>query len=120
MTRTHQAIIQQKICERMTEDPNREPHEKETSIHTEGTSDRVTITSFKKTFFSKLVQHPEFELKWFNVLDPDSQEQTIESYSDLWENPGLTIIGVTGTLPIGAISIGVPRNSDSHAQVVKT
>jgi hypothetical protein len=29
------------------------------------------------------------------------------------------VIGITGRIPVGAISIGTPRNSNSHADHVK-
>jgi hypothetical protein len=101
-----------------SEDPNREPHEKETGLHVEGDSDHFTITSFKKVIYTKLLRQSEFSVKRLHVID-DGQERTVNSLDDAAADPSLTIIGVVGQLPVGAVNIGTPRNSNSHAEVVK-
>lgn len=103
---------------RLSEDPHREPHEKETAIHIEGDSDHLTITSFKKVVFKKLLTHPDFRVRTLTVLKIGGKERTA-SLSEFLENPALTIIGVTGELPVGCLSIGVGRQSNSHAGIVK-
>ena len=116
---THQRAVQLILKNRIAEDPNREPHEKETATHTEGDGNRFSITSFKKVVFEKLLQHPEFDLECLNVIDENNRESTVNSYNELLENPTLTVIGAKGTIPVGCLSIGAARNSDSHAQIVK-
>jgi len=101
-----------------SEDPHREPHEKETALHVEGDGSHFSITSFKKVVFVKLLQHSEFRVKHLHILDDDWRERTVESL-DKAAAESLTIIGVTGQLPVGALNIGTPRNNNSHADVVK-
>lgn len=100
-----------------SEDPNREPHEKETGLHVEGDSDHFTITSFKKVVYTKLLRQSEFSVKRLHAID-DGWERTVESLDDA-ADPSLVIIGVTGQLPVGSVNIGTPRKSNSHADVVK-
>lgn len=107
------------VDERIAEDPAREPHEKETSIHIEGDANHATVTSFRKVVFEKWLQHSKFDVKWLNVLNEDGQEHTVQSPQEVAENPALTVIGATGTFPVGCLSIGAARNSDSHAKIVK-
>jgi hypothetical protein len=102
-----------------SEDPCREPHEKETAIHLEGDATHATVTSFKQVIYAKWLQHPEFEIKRLNVQDEEGRERTVQSLEEVRENPALTVIGASGTLPVGCLSIGAARNSDSHAEIVK-
>ena len=106
------------IINQCGEDPDREPHEKETSFHLEGDSTNFSVTSFKRVVFEKLLQRPEFEVKHLIVHDPDGRERTIDSLDEV-TNSSLTIIGVVGQLPVGAMNIGTPRSSNSHAIIVK-
>lgn len=101
------------------EDPNREPHEKQTALHLEGDSTHYSITSFRKVAFEKLLYHPEIEVQWVHVIDDDGREGTVESLAEVAEDPTLTIIGTAGQLPVGTLSIGSTRKSNSHAQIVK-
>lgn len=101
------------------EDPRREPHEKETAFHLEGDGSHFSVTSFKKVVFAKLLRRPEFSVKHLRVLDADGQEGTVNSLDEAAADPSLTIIGVVGRLPVGAMNIGAPRNSNSHADLVK-
>lgn len=101
-----------------SEDPNREPHEKETGLHVEGDSDYFTITSFKKGIYTKLLRQSEFGVKRLHVID-DGQDRTVNSLDEAAADSSLVIIGVTGQLPVGSVNIGTPRKSNSHAEVVK-
>lgn len=101
------------------EDPRREPFEKETAVHLEGDGKRLVVTSFRKVVFEKLLRRPAFEVQRLNVLDENGDEYTVETRGKVAANQSLTVIGVTGTLPVGALSIGEPRNGDSHADIVK-
>lgn len=104
---------------RLAEDPRRKPHEKETGFHMEGDSNRVSTTSFKKVIFADLLKHPKFVIESLTVIDSEKNESTA-TLLEFLENPDLTIIGVDGTLPVGNMSIGAGRASDSHAEVVKS
>lgn len=100
-----------------SEDPRREPHEKETALHVEGDGTHFSVTSFKKVVYAKLLRRPEFSVTRLHVLDDDGREQTVDCL-DKAAKRSLTIIGVTGRVPVGAVNIGTPRNSNSHAELV--
>lgn len=102
-----------------SEDPYREPHEKETAFHVEGDGTHFTVTSFKKVVYAKFLQRPEFSVKHIHVLDADGRESTVNSLSKIADDHSLTVIGVVGRLPVGAMNIGKPRNTNSHASIVK-
>jgi hypothetical protein len=101
-----------------SEDPRREPHEKETALHLEGNGTHFSVTSFKKVVYAKLLQHSEFSVTRLNVLDDGGRERTVNSLDEAAEQ-SLIIIGVTGRLPVGTVNIGTSRNSNSHADLVK-
>jgi len=101
-----------------SEDPRREPHEKETGLHVEGDGTHFSVTSFKKVIYAKLLRHPEFSVKRLHVLDDDGREHTVDTLQEASEQ-SLTVIGVAGRLPVGAVNIGTPRSSNSHADLVK-
>ena len=101
-----------------SEDPRREPHEKETALHAEGDGTHFLVTSFKKVIYAKLLRHPEFSMTRLHVVDDDGRERIVNTLQGA-SKQSLTIIGVTGRLPVGAVNIGTPRNSNSHADLVK-
>jgi hypothetical protein len=103
----------------ISEDPNRKPHEKESAFHLEGDATHVSVTSFKKVIYMKLLRQSEFSVKQLHVLDEDGQEYMVDSLDEVIATPSLTIIGVVGNLPVGAMSIGKARNSNTHANIVK-
>lgn len=107
------------LRQQFSEDPNREPHEKETAFHLEGDGTHFSVTSFKRVVYTKLLSRPEFIVEHINVIDADDREQTVNSLDGIAADPTLTIIGVGGRLPVGAMNVGTPRNSDSHAEIVK-
>jgi hypothetical protein len=99
------------------EDPRRKPHEKETTFTLVGDGSHVEVESFKKSVFVKLHRRPEFEVKRVNILDDDGREHTVENLDEA--DSSSTVIGIQGLLPVGAITVGTPRNTDSHAKIVK-
>ena len=99
------------------EDPRREPHEKETTLSLDGDESHFEVTSFRRVVFSKLLQRPTFDVTRLHVLDADGQADTADRLDKVGESA--TVIGVTGRLPVGAVNIGTPRNSNSHADIVK-
>lgn len=103
---------------RLAEDPCREPHEKEWGFHAEGDSSRASFHSFKKVQYAKLLALPQAEVEWLHVVDESKNESTA-TLPEFLQNPNLTAIGAQGTIPVGSITIGVGRASDSHAEVVK-
>lgn len=101
------------------EDPRRAPLEKETTLTLDGDREQIAVESFKKSVFTKLLQRPHFEIHRLSVRDGEGQETTVDALDKVVSDPSLTIIGVAGHLPVGAVSIGTPRNSNSHADIVK-
>jgi len=101
-----------------TEDPRREPHEKETAVTLDGDRNQAKVRSFKRSVFEKLLQRSEFELESLHVIDDDNQEHVVDTIDEAL-NQSLPIIGVVGKIPVGSINIGTPRNSNSHADIVK-
>lgn len=116
---TERRIALKSLQMQIGEDPLRQPMEKETIISIEGDADRATITSFKRVVYEKCLQHPKFELKWVNVIDKNARIYTTPCLDVVRKNPYAVIIGITGTIPVGCLSIGAARNSNSHAEIVK-
>jgi hypothetical protein len=100
------------------EDPTREPHEKETALHLEGDASHLSITSFKRVVYEKLFQRPEFQPRRIHVAN-DEGHWTVDSIRSIAHDKDSKIIGVTGRVPVGSLSVGVPRDSNSHARIVK-
>jgi hypothetical protein len=119
MTATRSDSVRRLLDEQTAEDPHREPHEKETAFHVEGDSTHFSITSFKQVVFTKLLKRPAFSVTRLYVLNEDGREDTVDSLNEVADTPSLTVIGVAGRLPVGAMNIGTPRNSNSHADLVK-
>ena len=118
-TNTDSRTAIKSLRRQFAEDPHREPQEKETAFHLEGDGTHFSVTSFKKVVYAKLLRRPEYSVKRLNVLDADGRERTVLSLDEVAADPSLTVIGAELRVPVGAVSIGVPRNSNSHADLVK-
>jgi len=101
----------------LVEDPHREPHEKETGLHVAGDESTISITSFKRVVYESLLRRPEFSVTRVNLQTGDGRQETVETLAAAAETSH-SIIGVVGEIPVGALTIGTPRNSDSHAGIV--
>ena len=108
-----------KLDNQLAEDPFREPHEKETGLHLEGDGTHFSVTSFRRVVYEKLLQRPEFNVTTLHVLDASGREYTVQGPDEVAGHQDLTIIGVQGRLPVGCLTVGTPRNSNSHAGIVK-
>ncbi len=117
-TKTQQPAAQS-LPNPLTGDPDRDQHEKETGIQLEGDREALEITSYKKVVYEKLLQHPAFTVKHRHVRTENRQQKTVKPGQEVGADPSLTIVGVTGQLSVGALSIKTPRNSNSHAKIVK-
>jgi len=106
------------INAQFAEDPRREPHEKESSLHVEGDGTHAEVRSYKRVVFEKLIHRSEFEVKSLRVIDDDNREHVVDTVEDA-VNQSLPIVGVVGRIPVGSITIGTARNSNSHADIVK-
>lgn len=115
---THADATRTVLRNQCAEDPRLAPFEKQTALHLDGDSTHIEVTSFRKVVFAKLLQRPAFEVKRLSVLDENGKEHTVESLDKVASEPSLTVIRVTGLVPVGALSIGTPRNSNSHADIV--
>jgi hypothetical protein len=116
---THADTTRTDLRNQYAEDPRLNPLEKQTALHLEGDSTHFEITSFRKVVFAKLLKRPTFQIKWYNVLDEDGNRKTIERRDKVASEPSLTITGVTGKVPVGAVTVGTPREKNSHAEIVK-
>lgn len=105
------------LSNQFAEDPRRAPLEKETALHLDGDATHVEVTSFRKGVYAKLLARPAFEVKWLHVLDDNRREQAIGSVDEVADS-SVTVIGVTGRFPVGGFTLGTPRNSNSHADIV--
>lgn len=99
------------------EDPRRSPVEKETAIYMDGEATHFEITSFRKVVFAKLFHRPAFQIKSLYLLGEDGQYRTVDSRNKITDSD--TVIGLVGRLPVGALTVGTPRTSNSHADIVK-
>jgi hypothetical protein len=100
------------------EDSTRKSPEKETGIHLVGDETHLSITSYKRVVFEKLLQHPQFIVKSLHLLI-EGEKQTVGSVESIETQKPITIIGAEGILPVGTLSIGAARQSNSHAEIVK-
>lgn len=106
----------QNQCE---EDPRRSSIEKETGLLAAGDDDHFMVNSFKKVVFSKLIMHEEFDINHYHVSDANGCIRQMQDTDEIIDNSSLAIVGVEGKIPVGAVSIGDPRKSNSHAELVK-
>ncbi len=80
-------------------DPTIHPKENETGIHFTGGDRHAWISSYEPAIVSGLLQHKRFKLEHLVTLEIDGRE---------------CVVGVVGRIPIGALRIGRPRDSDRH------
>ena len=85
--------------ERIAEDPKLQPPEKETGIHFSPVSEYATINSHRGAVMRKLLQCPFFE-----VLEIEKRDGVV--------------VGLTGRMPVGSLSIKTPRKSNWAQYVV--
>jgi hypothetical protein len=102
---------------KFAEDPRREPHEKETAIHIMGDGEEFTISSYKSVVYANVIQRKESEIDWITIRE-DGSEDTVYDLDEAIDREA-TIIGAGASLPVGALTIGEPRNNNSHSRIVK-
>ena len=115
---TARGIAIDRLLERCSEDPNREPHEKETALHLTGDGTHFDATSFKRVVYTKWLPHLEYDIECLHVLDQSGNERTA-SVVEVIHSKSLTVIGASARIPVGAVSIGKPRKSNTQAEIVK-
>lgn len=85
-------------------DPTADPRENETALHFTAGDRRLWISSYEPAVVSGLLAHPDFQVGHLVVMEADGRE---------------CVVGVVGKLPIGALSLGRARQSDSHELIVQ-
>lgn len=117
---THHDAARTVLQNQCAEDPRLEPFEKQTAFHLEGDADRIEISSSRKCVFAKLLQRPAFDVKWLNTIDKSGNKHCNMEREKVAADPSLTIIEVVGEYPVGGLSLGSIRKSNSHAEIVKS
>jgi hypothetical protein len=84
-------------------DPTADPKENETALHFSAGDRYLWISSYEPVIVSKLLGHPDFRIGHLVLMNTNGRE---------------CVVGVVGKLPIGALSIGQRRASDSHEFIV--
>lgn len=116
---TQSVLMKSALQNQCEEDPRRSSVEKETGLLAAGDEDHFIVDSFKKVVFSKLIGHEDFDISYLYVSDSNSNVKQMQPTEEIIDNSSLSIVGIKGMLPVGAVSIGTPRKSDSHAELVK-
>lgn len=97
------------------EDPRLEPLEKETTFRFARDESVVTFFTAESGVGRRLIAHPEVVLDAVVLMDEDRRPSVDPAEVTADED----IVGVRGTLPVGALSIKASaRKSDQHAQIV--
>jgi len=109
----------QQLLAAITEDPDREPFEKETGLLWSKDADAVSIHTAEAGLMRRFVRHPLFDLERVE-LSTGGGSYTARSADDLPSNLGSrSVYTVFGTIPIGCVSIKSSARSDStHSRVV--
>jgi len=84
-------------------DPTVDPKENETALHFSAGDRYLWISSYEPAIVSRLLGHPDFRIGHLVLMNTNGRE---------------CVVGVVGKLPIGALSIGRRRASDSHELIV--
>jgi hypothetical protein len=84
-------------------DPTADPHENETALHFTAGDRRLWISSYEPTVVAGLLAHPSFQIGHLVLMKANGRE---------------CVVGVVGKLPVGALSLGRARKSDSHELIV--
>jgi len=88
--------------------------ERETHIHLTRADDGARVESFDPAVTRRLLKYPHFTPLTAYVLAGERPKRvSVDEYG------GQDIIGVSGTVPVGALKLGTNvRNSGGHAEVV--
>jgi len=102
------------LVDLVREDTGLRPEEKETLIRFPKDRDRAVVYSAEAGIMRRLLAHPEFE-----VLDLETENGAeVESVQQLHAAED-SVVGVRGTIPIGAIKVSAcSRSAAGHAEVV--
>jgi len=105
-------------------DTTREPFERETRIMW-AAADRAKVHTAERALMNRLLNHPEFELRWFAARRGERGERVVktcverDSETGVEDWDGQPVVSISGTLPIGCVLVREsPRQSGGHANVV--
>lgn len=84
-------------------DPTVDPKENETALHFAAGDRRFWISSYEPAVISGLLAHPDFQIEHVIWMRAHGRE---------------CVVGVVGKLPVGALSLGRARKSNSHELIV--
>ena len=85
-------------------DPTADPRENETALHFTAGDRRLWVSSYEPTVVSGLLAHPDFQIGHLVFMQVNGRE---------------CVVGVVGRLPVGALSLGRARKSDSHEFIIR-
>lgn len=86
-------------------DPTADPRENETALHFTAGDRRLWISSYEPVIVAGLLARPDFQVGHLVFMKANGRE---------------CVVGVVGKLPVGALSLGRARKSDSHELVVQS
>lgn len=104
----------EELVDAVGEDSSLTPQEKETTIHFPKDRDRATVFSAEAGIMRRLLQHPLFEAERYVPADGPAVENVEELHV-----PGVVIVGLKGSIPVGTLKISArARSASGHASVV--
>jgi len=104
------------IVDRVAEDPDLTPGEKETSITFAKDRDAAAVFTSEAGLCRRLLSHPHATIGAVTVADGSARPEV--SLKDVDKTEG-KIVAVRATLPVGTLSVkGDPRSSGGHADVI--
>lgn len=106
------------IIEKVSNDPSRQPEEKETGINFLGNEEQCTVFSAKRTVVKSLLDHDEFVFEWATVDSGEGSKRVngIEGLEEANE-----IYSVSGSMPIGCVTVkSTPRSNNHQSSVVNS
>lgn len=105
------------LADRVREDPEAEPIEKEFGMVAVGGSNTFTLTVKRAGMMRRVLNHPEIGIKDVTVRTGRHEYSTHSDPENLPADGD--IVTVIGEAPVGLLKIqSVPRKSNSHTDVV--
>jgi len=105
------------LIDQVENDPDLNSAEKESSVTFLGDEKRFTIFSAKRTIVKSLLEHDNFEVKWLQI-DKNGKKVRVDDPENVGDS---TIYSVSGTMPIGCLTIkSKPRSNNHQSSVVNS
>jgi hypothetical protein len=107
-------------------DPNRELASKETAFSFNRVDDRMTVTSASPTSIRYLLQHDDFQLKWYEASAGGRSYERIDAadYAADGHDGRRPVYAVHGTLPRGVLKVKAearvnPEESPMYSNAIR-